>query len=108
MKSRSFAILPANVSPLKANQFLGLPPNLTGGEDQRQPRGFASFLVIEDTPDGFFFIAMTKTVSALETLGTPTRKRRKNRPTMSTETESRAGLIFRKVWMTSLNSPWLI
>lgn len=60
MKSRSFAILPANVSPLKANQFLGLPPNLTGGEDQRQPRGFASFLVIEDTPDGFFLYRYDK------------------------------------------------
>jgi hypothetical protein len=54
MKSRSFAILPENISPLKVNQFLGLPPGLTGGEDQRQARGYASFLVIEDTPDGFF------------------------------------------------------
>jgi hypothetical protein len=60
MKSRLFAILPENVSPLNANQFLGLPPNLTGGEDQRQARGFASFLLIENTPDGFFLYRYDK------------------------------------------------
>ncbi len=60
MKLRSFTILPKDVSPLKATQFLGLPPSLTGGEDQRLALGFASFLVIEDTPEGFFLYRYDK------------------------------------------------
>jgi hypothetical protein len=60
MNSRSFAILPRNISPLKANQFLGVPPDLTGGEDQRQARDVARFLVIEETPEGFFLYRFDK------------------------------------------------
>ena len=60
MKSRSFAILPDNILPLKVNQFLGMPPALTGGEDQRQVRDVARFLVIEETPEGFFLYRFDK------------------------------------------------
>ena len=54
MKSRSFAVLSDKILPLKVNQFLGMPPQLTGGKEERRARGFALFLVIEKKPEGFF------------------------------------------------------
>jgi len=54
MKSRTFAVLSDKISPLRVNQFLGMPPELTNGEDKRQDRGIACFLVIEEKPEGFF------------------------------------------------------
>jgi hypothetical protein len=61
MKSRSFAVLPDKITPLKTNQFLGLPPELTDGKDERQARGFARFLLIEEKPEGFFLYRFDKT-----------------------------------------------
>ena len=60
MKSRSFAVLSDKISPLKVTQFLGLPPELTGGKDEREVRGFACFLVIEERPEGFFLYRFDK------------------------------------------------
>jgi hypothetical protein len=60
MKSRSFAVLPDKIAPLKINQFLGMPPELTGGEDTRQVQGSARLLVIEERPEGFFLFRFDK------------------------------------------------
>lgn len=40
--------------PNKVQQHIGLPPELTGGSDQRTPMGDASFVVIDPSEDGVF------------------------------------------------------
>jgi hypothetical protein len=38
----------------KVKHYAGLPPELTGGKETRQELAGASFLVIEENPDGIF------------------------------------------------------
>lgn len=38
----------------KTRHYIGLPPSLTGGKDQRKRLVAARFLVVVDNPDGYF------------------------------------------------------
>src|ERR1700675_1891325 len=60
MKSRSLAVPSNKITPLKTNQFIGMPPELTSGKDERQSRGLAWFLVIEETSEDFFLYRFGK------------------------------------------------
>lgn len=60
MKSRSLAVLSDKIIPLKVNQFIGMPPELSGGNDKRELQGLARFLVIEEAAEGFFLYRYSK------------------------------------------------
>ena len=48
------SILPMNFQRDKARHYVGLPPELAGGVDNREEMRGAAFLIIEQKPDGFF------------------------------------------------------
>jgi hypothetical protein len=53
MIKRLLSILsPSQVGEVK--HYVGLPPELTHGMDQREQMAFPAFLVLEETPDGTF------------------------------------------------------
>lgn len=51
---RMLATISGGIDDTKAKHYVGLPPEVTGGEDTRQKLGDARFLVIEENSDGIF------------------------------------------------------
>ncbi len=51
---RLFTILKEATTQKKTRHFLGLPPELTGGEDNRTPLPFPKILIIEKKGNSFY------------------------------------------------------
>ena len=51
---RMLATISDGMNDTKGGHYVGLPPEVTGGEDTRQKLGDARFLVIEENSDGIF------------------------------------------------------
>src|SRR5947209_16655200 len=56
MAARFIAKLSDAASELPTRQYLGFPPELTGGLDQRTPMPPASILIVDQQPDGIFLL----------------------------------------------------
>jgi hypothetical protein len=54
MGMRVFAFLSGKPAAPRVKHYVGPPPQLTGGNDVRQELGPATFLVVDERPDGVF------------------------------------------------------
>lgn len=60
MSIRSAALVEKVDESLETRQFRGLPPELTGGIDNREALPWPRILVIETKPDGIFLFRFTE------------------------------------------------
>ena len=54
MKTRLLSILSSGIPSLNVKHFVGLPPEVSGGNNARLQMGPPAFLVIDETADGVF------------------------------------------------------
>ena len=60
MTTRFTALINPSVGEPRVGHFLGLPPELTGGQDHRERLAWPRVVVIEEDPDGFFLYRYTE------------------------------------------------
>lgn len=59
MSKRLITLVANTEDSSRVRQFLGLPPELTGGEDNRERLPWPRVLIVEGKPDGVFLYRFT-------------------------------------------------
>ena len=59
MSKRLIAFVENTEDSSRVRQFLGFPPDLTGGKDHRERLPWPRVLIIEEKPDGVFLFRFT-------------------------------------------------